>query len=117
MIHFQGQCFNKNWRLCLAKKSSIAKNNRRLEKAKKYASLRTELRKKVSNLKLSDSERNSAGLLLQKLPRDSSYCRVVRRCNVTGRPRGNLRRFGLSRLIFRQLAHQARIPGVIKSSW
>ena len=101
----------------MAKKSSIVKNNKRREKGFKYRELRKELRKKVSNLKLSEEERTSAGIALQKLPKDSSLSRVVRRCNISGRPRGNLRRFGLSRLMFRKLAHQGKIPGVIKSSW
>lgn len=101
----------------MAKKSSVVKNNKRREKGFKYSELRKELRKKVSNLKLSEEERNSAGITLQKLPKDSSLSRSVRRCNISGRPRGNLRRFGLSRLMFRKLAHQGKIPGVIKSSW
>ena len=101
----------------MAKKSSIVKNNKRREKAFKYKDIRTTLRKKVSNLKLPEEERVSAGIALQKLPKDSSLSRVVRRCNISGRPRGNLRRFGLSRLMFRKLAHQGKIPGVIKSSW
>ena len=101
----------------MAKTSSIVKNNKRKEKAFKYVALRAELRKKVSNLKLSDQERHSAGIALQKLPKDSSLSRVVRRCNLSGRARGNLRRFGLSRLMFRKLAHEGKIPGVIKSSW
>ena len=101
----------------MAKKSSVVKNNKRREKGLKYRELRKELRKKVSNLKLSEEERTSAGMVLQKLPKDSSLSRTVRRCNISGRPRGNLRRFGLSRLMFRKLAHQGKIPGVIKSSW
>ena len=101
----------------MAKKSSIVKNNKRKEKAFKYLKFRTELREKVSNLRLSEEERRLAGVALQKLPRNSSLCRVVRRCQISGRSRGNLRRFGLSRLMFRHLAHQGRIPGVVKSSW
>ena len=101
----------------MAKKSSIVKNNKRREKAFKYKAFRTELRKKVSNLRLSEEERYIAGIALQKLPKNSSFCRVVRRCNISGRARGNLRRFGLSRLMFRKLAHQGKIPGVTKSSW
>ena len=101
----------------MAKKSSIMKNDKRREKAFKCRAYRTELREKAANLKLSEEERYSAGIALQKLPRNSSLCRVTRRCNITGRPRGNLRRFGLSRLVFRQLAHQGKIPGVLKSSW
>ena len=101
----------------MAKKSAVVKNNKRKEKAFKHANYRSELRKKVSNLKLSEEERYSAGIALQKLPKNGSLSRVVRRCNISGRPRGNLRRFGLSRLMFRKLAHQGKIPGVIKSSW
>ena len=101
----------------MAKKSMVEKNKRRLKMAKKYQTLRRELRKQVSNLKLLDQERQEAGIRLQKLPKNSSLCRVRRRCNITGRPRGNLRTFGLSRLMFRKLAHQGKIPGVIKSSW
>ena len=101
----------------MAKKSSIMKNNKRREKAFKYRDYRTELRTKAANLKLSEEERYTASIALQKMPKNTSMCRIVRRCNITGRPRGNLRRFGLSRLVFRQLAHQGKIPGVLKSSW
>lgn len=101
----------------MAKKSSIVKNSKRLEKAKKYQTLRAQLRKKASHIRFSDQEKYEAGIALQKLPKNGSYCRVVRRCNITGRPRGNLRRFGLSRLAFRELAHKGNIPGLIKSSW
>ena len=101
----------------MAKKSLIVKNNRRRTLAFKHQSLRAKLRKQVSNVKLSDQERLSAGISLQKLPKNSCFVRVTHRCQITGRPRGNLRRFGLSRLMFRQLAHQGKIPGVIKSSW
>ncbi len=101
----------------MAKKSSIAKNNRRLRQAQKYNAVREELRKQVANLQLSEQERWSANVKLQKLPKNAAFVRVTRRCNITGRPRGNLRRFGLSRLMFRKLAHQGKIPGVIKSSW
>lgn len=95
----------------------VEKNNRRLRQAQKYQALRAKLRKQVSNIKLLDQERQEAGIQLQKLPKNGSYVRVRRRCNITGRPRGNLRTFGLSRLMFRRLAHQGKIPGVVKSSW
>ena len=101
----------------MAKKSSIVKNQKKLRLAEKYKALRSELRRQVSDVKLPDEQRHTAGIKLQKLPRNSAFIRVTRRCNITGRPRGNLRRFGLSRLMFRQLAHQGKIPGVIKSSW
>ena len=101
----------------MAKKSSIVKNNKRLEKAKKYAAYRKELRTAVSNTKLSEDERYDAHIKLQKLPRDTSYSRVVSRCFVTGRPRGTLRKFGLSRIAFREMALRGVIPGVTKASW
>lgn len=85
--------------------------------AEKYAPLRAELRKKVSDLKLSEEERYEAHLKLQKLPRDTSRCRVITRCFVTGRPRGNLRKFGLSRIAFREMALKGLLPGVTKASW
>ncbi|MBC6415671.1 MAG: 30S ribosomal protein S14 [Bdellovibrionales bacterium] len=101
----------------MAKKSSIVKNERKRLLAEKFEPLRKELRKKQSNLKLSPEERFKASLRLQKLPKMASRCRVVNRCQITGRSRGNLRRFGLSRLMFRKMAHEGLIPGVIKSSW
>ena len=101
----------------MAKKSTIAKNNRRRELAEKFEPLRRKLRREVINESLSPEERLSAGLQLQKLPKSASRLRVVNRCRLTGRPRGNFRKFGLSRLMFRELAHKGLIPGVTKSSW
>ncbi|RDW17660.1 30S ribosomal protein S14 [Oceanobacillus arenosus] len=71
----------------------------------KYAELRKELKEK------GDYEE------LRKLPRDSSSTRLHNRCSVTGRPRGYIRKFGMSRIALRELAHKGRIPGVKKSSW
>jgi small subunit ribosomal protein S14 len=101
----------------MAKISAIEKNNRRKEKAKRYATYRAELRKKSVDMKLSEEERFDAQLKLQKLPRDTSRSRIVNRCFVTGRPRGHLRKFGLSRIAFREMALDGKIPGVTKSSW
>jgi small subunit ribosomal protein S14 len=56
-------------------------------------------------------------LKLQKLPKDTNINRTVNRCEMTGRPRGNLRKFGLSRMKFRELALMGKIPGVTKASW
>ena len=89
----------------MAKKSKIAKERKRLEMVKKYAELRKELKAK------GDYE------ALQKLPRDSSPTRLHNRCEITGRPRGYLRKFKMSRITFRELAHKGQIPGVKKSSW
>jgi len=101
----------------MAKLSAIHKNERRRALAEKYGRYRTELRKKANNPNLSDEERAAARLKLQKLPRDTSPTRVTVRCYLTGRPRGNFRKFGLSRIAFRQLAHKGLLPGVTKSSW
>ena len=101
----------------MAKKSSIVKNEKRILLAEKFEPIRRELRKKVSNPKLSIEERTQAGLKLQKLPKYGSRCRVVNRCRITGRSRGNFRKFGLSRLMFREMAHKGLIPGIIKASW
>jgi small subunit ribosomal protein S14 len=89
----------------LAKKSKVAKEKKRQEMVKKYAELRRELKAR------GDYE------ALRKLPRDSSPTRLRNRCEITGRPRGYLRKFKMSRIAFRELAHKGQIPGVKKSSW
>ncbi len=101
----------------MAKVSSIAKNNRRRKLAEKYEAKRAELRAKIINESLSDEERDEAMVKLQRMPRDTSRIRVRNRCEVTGRPRGFYRDFKLSRVTFRELAHQGMIPGVTKASW
>jgi small subunit ribosomal protein S14 len=89
----------------MAKKSWIARNKRKAATVKKYAALRAELKAK----------RDYEGL--SKLPKDASPVRVVNRCSATGRRRGYLRKFGCSRLTFREAALAGLIPGVTKSSW
>lgn len=89
----------------LAKKSKIAKEKKRQALVKKYAELRKQLKEQGNYDEL------------QKLPRDSSPTRLHNRCEVTGRPRGYLRKFKLSRIAFRELAHKGQLPGVKKSSW
>lgn len=101
----------------MAKLSSINKNNRRKALAEKYGRYRTELRNKANNPNVPEEERFAARMKLQKLPRDTSPCRSIVRCSLTGRPRGNYRKFGLSRMAFRQLAHKGLLPGVTKASW
>ncbi|MEK4875476.1 30S ribosomal protein S14 [Bacillus sp. FSL W8-0102] len=89
----------------MAKKSKIVKEKKRQEMVEKYAGLRKELKEK------GDYE------ALRKLPRDSSPTRLRNRCEITGRPRGYLRKFKMSRIAFREYAHKGQIPGVKKSSW
>jgi small subunit ribosomal protein S14 len=101
----------------MAKLSSIHKNNRRREISERYRKHRAELRVQAVDMKLSDEARAAAQLKLQKLPRNTSPCRVITRCYLSGRPRGNYRKFGLSRMAFRKLAHAGLLPGVTKASW
>ncbi|MEJ5237086.1 30S ribosomal protein S14 [Limisphaera sp. VF-2] len=89
----------------MAKKAWIERNKRKMATVQKYAALRAELKAK----------RDYVGLA--KLPRDASPVRVVNRCSITGRRRGYIRKFGLSRLTFREAALNGLIPGVIKASW
>ena len=101
----------------MAKLSSVNKNERRKALAEKYGRYRTELRDKANNPNVPEDERAVARLKLQKLPRDTSPIRTTVRCMLTGRPRGNYRKFGLSRMAFRALAHRGLLPGVTKASW
>lgn len=101
----------------MAKKSSVEKQKRRERLVKLKWDKRQELRNKSTNMNLSDEEREQARIALNKMPRDSSIIRLRNRCQLTGRARGYLRKFKLSRLSFRELASAGMIPGVTKSSW
>jgi small subunit ribosomal protein S14 len=101
----------------MAKKSSVEKQKRREETVKRLWDKRLELKKTAQNLNLSEEEREAARVALNKMPRDSSPIRLRNRCQLTGRPRGFLRKFKLSRLTFREMASIGLIPGVTKSSW
>ncbi|MEN2467419.1 30S ribosomal protein S14 [Ornithinibacillus sp. JPR2-1] len=89
----------------MAKKSKVAKAMKQQRMVEKYAEIRRELKER------GDYE------ALRKLPRDSSPTRLNNRCAVTGRPRGYMRKFGMSRIAFREYAHKGQVPGVKKSSW
>jgi len=89
----------------MAKTSSIAREAKRRRLVAKYAALRKELKEKG----------DYAGL--QKLPRNANPTRLHNRCSLTGRPRGFMKKFGLSRIAFRQLALDGKIPGITKASW
>ncbi len=101
----------------MAKLSSIEKNNRRKKMVKKYANKWASLKQIANDPSLPIEEQFAARLKMATLPRNSHPTRVRNRCALTGRPRGNYRKFGVSRLIFRELASQGMIPGVTKSSW
>ncbi len=101
----------------MAKKSSIEKNKRRMRLAKQFAAKRARLKAVANDTDLPDEDRFAARLKLAELPRNSSPHRVRLRCELTGRPRGNYRKFKLSRIALRELASTGQIPGMVKSSW
>lgn len=101
----------------MAKLSSIVKNNKKKAKAQRYHKHREELKAKSVDISLGLEERMEFRLKLNKLPRNSSMSRNKVICELTGRSRGNYRKFGLSRLAFRKLALEGKIPGVTKASW
>ena len=101
----------------MAKKSSVEKNKRRERLVKQFAGKRAKLKAIADNKELPMEERFAARLKLAKLPRNSAPSRVRLRCEMTGRPRGNYRKFKLSRIALRDLASTGQIPGMVKSSW
>ncbi|ARC53219.1 30S ribosomal protein S14 [Candidatus Riesia pediculischaeffi] len=101
----------------MSKKSIIEREKRRRVLSKKFFIKRLKLKSIISNIHSSEEERWKAVLKLQKLPRDSSLSRMRNRCIQTGRPRGFLRKFGISRMKLRELAMSGEIPGIKKSSW
>lgn len=101
----------------MAKKSAIEKNLKRERLAKKFAGKRARLKAIAKDESLSVEERFEAHLKLAQLPRNASPVRQRLRCQLTGRPRGNYRKFKLSRIAVRDLASIGQIPGMVKSSW
>lgn len=101
----------------MAKKSKIAKNEKRKEIVARYAERRQELKAIIKNPETTDEDRMEAQYELNRQPRDASPIRVRNRDAADGRPRGYLRKFGLSRVRVRQMAHRGELPGVRKSSW
>lgn len=89
----------------MAKKAWIARNEKRKRTVKKYAEKRRKLKEEGKYEEL------------QKLPRDASPTRVRNRCSLTGRARGYIRKYGISRIKFRELALDGKIPGIRKASW
>ena len=90
---------------------------RRMRLVKKYAVKREMLKAKIRDMKLSEEERKIARTRLNMLPRDSSPARLRNRCNITGRPHGYYRKFGLGRNKLREAAMRGDIPGLVKASW
>ena len=95
----------------------INREKKRAKTVAKYATKRAELKKTIVDPNSSDDDRWEAQLKLQRLPRNASPCRQVRRCSLTGRPHGVYRRFGLARTKLREAAMRGDVPGLVKSSW
>ena len=101
----------------MAKKSKIVKNEQRRALVARYAERRAELKEVIRMPSSRPQAKAAAQSSLQRLPRDSSPVRLRNRDAVDGRPRGHLRKFGLSRVRVREMAHRGELPGVSKSSW
>ncbi len=101
----------------MAKKSMLAKNEQRKQTVQKFKARRDELIKIIKDPAASVDQKLEAYAKLSKMPRDACPVRVRNRCEVTGRPRGYLSKFKMSRVSFRELSLQGKIPGVTKSSW
>jgi small subunit ribosomal protein S14 len=101
----------------MAKKSMIARENKRTKLVDKYEVKRRALKELIRDPKTSFDDREAALLKLQKLPRDSSPSRLRNRCNLTGRPHGFYRKFGLSRNKLREATMRGDVPGLSKASW
>lgn len=104
----------------MAKESMKARERKRERLAKRYEAKRAELTKIIKSADNSDEMLEAkweAMLKIQKLPTNSAKCRMHNRCGLTGRPRGYMRQFGISRVTFREMALDGKIPGVKKASW
>ena len=101
----------------MAKMALINREEKRAKLVAKYAKKRAALFEVIENESLTDAERFEARLKLQALPRNASPTRQRNRCQITGRPRGVFRKFGLCRLKLRELAFRGEVPGMVKASW
>jgi small subunit ribosomal protein S14 len=101
----------------MAKLSLINRERKRRATVKKYSARRAALIAILEDVRATDDAKQEAREKLQQLPRNASPVRLRNRCTLTGRPRGNFRKFGLSRNKLREIAMRGEIPGVIKASW
>jgi len=101
----------------MAKESMKAREAKRAKTVAKYAEKRAKIKATIADVNASDEERYEAQIALQKLPRDAGPTRQRRRCQVTGRPHGVYRKFGLSRIKLREAAMRGDVPGLKKASW
>jgi small subunit ribosomal protein S14 len=101
----------------MAKTSMIARETKRTRTAAKCAAKRAALKSVISNVKATDEEKWDAQIKLQKMPRDASPSRQRNPCQLTGRPHGVYRKFGLCRIKLREAAMRGDVPGLTKASW
>jgi len=101
----------------MAKTSQVLRDRRRDHMIEKYRERRAELRKRLRDPEVSVDEKFEIQAAFAKLPRNSCITRKTRRCALSGRVRGVYRKFGISRIALRELAHRGQLPGVRKSSW
>lgn len=101
----------------MAKKSMIARENKRASTVARYAAKRAEIKAVLASTTATDEEKWDAQVALQKLPRNASPVRQRRRCQITGRPHGVYRKFGLCRNKLREAAMRGDVPGLVKASW
>lgn len=101
----------------MAKIALINREAKRRKTVKKFAAKRAALLAAANDMSRSDEDRYASRMELQNLPRNSSAVRLRNRCQITGRPRGVFRKFGLCRIKIRELAMNGEIPGVVKASW
>lgn len=101
----------------MARLSVINREEKRRKMVKKFAAKRLSLKGRMYDATLTDEERQLARAQLEALPRNASECRLRNRCQITGRPRGVFRKFGLCRNKIREYAMKGEIPGVVKASW
>lgn len=101
----------------MAKVSAIEKNKKKKRLVNKFAKKRGELKAIIKNRDLPIEERFKAQLALSEMPRNGAKNRLRNRCSVSGRPRGNYRKLGVSRIALRELGSKGLIPGLVKSSW
>ena len=101
----------------MAKQSMIAREKKREATVRKYAAKRAALKAIISDVNATEDEKWEAQIRLQKLPRNASPSRLRRRCQLTGRPHGVYRKFGLCRNKLREAAMRGDVPGLVKASW
>ncbi len=101
----------------MAKKSAIYREKKRQRLVAQHAEKRAALLKITRDPEASLEDKYEAYRAISKMPRDACAARLHNRCSITGRPQAYYRRFGVSRLVFRRLAHAGVLPGVRKSSW